>query len=252
LPGRLERAARLIEWPVVVLALLVVPALLLETRAESPALRTTAIVANWVIWVTFCVDFAIRWALARRLSFLRTAWFDALLIVISPPVVPDFLQSARSLRALRALRLIRSVAVASMGLKLARRLFGRNKFQYVALLAVALVFLGALAVFSVEQGTNPSIQGYGDALWWAAVTTTTVGYGDVAPVTLEGRVIAVGLMIVGIGVIGVFTATVASLFFEQEQESDLARLHRKLDELHEKVDALSRQSSLNDRDRRDT
>jgi hypothetical protein len=71
-------------------------------------------------------------------------------------------------------------------------------------------------------------------------------------VTLEGRVIAVGLMIVGIGVIGVFTATVASLFFEQEQESDLARLHRKLDELHEKVDALSRQSSLNDRDRRDT
>ena len=241
-PDRLERAAHLIEWPVVILALLVVPALLLESRAESPMLRTTAVVANWTIWTAFCVDFAIRWAAARRLSFLRQAWFDALLIIISPPVVPDFLQGARSLRALRALRLIRSLAVASMGLKLARRLFGRNKFQYVALLAVALVFLGALAVFSVEAGVNPTITGYGDALWWAAVTTTTVGYGDVAPVTLEGRIIAVGLMLVGIGVIGVFTATVASLFFEQGQESETAVLHRRLDELHQKVDELLRRS----------
>jgi voltage-gated potassium channel len=240
---RLARAAQVIEWPLVVLALLVVPALLLESRAQSPVLRTTAVIANWAIWTAFCVDFGIRWAAAGRLSYLRDAWFDAVLIVVSPPVVPDFLQGTRSLRALRALRLIRSLAVASMGLKLARRLFGRNKFQYVALLAVALVFLGALAVFTVEVQVNPAIAGYGDALWWAAVTTTTVGYGDVAPVTLEGRIVAVGLMIVGIGVIGVFTATVASFFFEQEQESDTALLHRRLDDLDRKVNELLRRSS---------
>jgi voltage-gated potassium channel len=64
---------------------------------------------------------------------------------------------------------------------------------------------------------------------WAVVTETTVGYGDVSPVTLEGRLIAVVLMLTGIGVIGVFTATVASLFFEQEKESELASVVARLD-----------------------
>jgi voltage-gated potassium channel len=216
-----------------------VPVLLMESRADSPALRATALVANWTIWAVFCLDFGIRWAAARRLSFLRDAWFHALLIVVSPPVAPEFLQGARMLRALRSLQLLRSMAIATMGLVLARRLFGRRKFQYVALLALALVFLGALAVFSLEH-ENPAIGGYGDALWWAAVTTTTVGYGDIAPVTPEGRLVAVGLMVVGIGVIGVFTATVASFFFEQDQESEVAELRERLDEVNRKLDELLR------------
>jgi voltage-gated potassium channel Kch len=105
--------------------------------------------------------------------------------------------------------------VAGIGLRLARRLFGRRKFHYIALVAIAVVLLGALGVFLVERGSNRSIGSFGDALWWAVVTATTVGYGDVSPVTLEGRLIAVVLMLTGIGVIGVFTATVAALFFEQ-------------------------------------
>lgn len=75
--------------------------------------------------------------------------------------------------------------------------------------------------------------------WWAVVTATTVGYGDVSPVTLEGRLIAVVLMLTGIGVIGVFTATVASLFFEQDR-SELAEVHRRLDAIEGKLDAILR------------
>jgi voltage-gated potassium channel len=67
----------------------------------------------------------------------------------------------------------------------------------------------------------------GDALWWAVVTATTIGYGDLSPVTVEGRLIAVVLMLTGIGVIGVFTATVASFFFEQER-SEVADLALRL------------------------
>jgi voltage-gated potassium channel len=73
---------------------------------------------------------------------------------------------------------------------------------------------------------------------WAIVTATTVGYGDISPVTTEGRVIAVGLMLLGIGVIGAFTATVASFFVTQEEdtgrddvEARLARLEAKIDQL---------------------
>lgn len=237
--GRLHRAAGLLEWPLVVLALLVIPALVVETRAESAQLRAGAVVANWIIWCGFAVDFAIRWAAARRWSYLREAWFDFALLVVTPPFgVPAYLQGARSLRALRALRLLRTVAVAGMGIRLARRLFGRRKFHYVAALALVVIGIGAVGVYTVEGGLNPSVGSLGDALWWAMVTATTVGYGDVSPVTVEGRLIAVALMLVGIGVIGVFTATVAGYFVHEEESSAdrdvqarLAAIEAKLDEL---------------------
>src|SRR5258706_10881961 len=96
---------------------------------------------------------------------------------------------------------------------------------------VVIVGLGAMGILAVERGQNNSIQSVGDALWWAVVTTTTVGYGDVSPVTGEGRLIAVALMVVGIGFIGVFTATITSFFLEpsriiEEQTTIEARLTR--------------------------
>ncbi len=72
---------------------------------------------------------------------------------------------------------------------------------------------------SFENGARGStIHNYGDALWWAIVTVTTVGYGDKYPVTAGGRGVAVVLMLVGIGLIGVLTATVASYFVEEKAD----------------------------------
>jgi voltage-gated potassium channel len=79
-----------------------------------------------------------------------------------------------------------------------------------------LVFLAALAVLDAEsRNAGANITTYGDALWWAAVTTTTVGYGDYYPVTTEGRLVAVGLMIVGIGLIGTATGLVVTMLTER-------------------------------------
>jgi voltage-gated potassium channel Kch len=75
---------------------------------------------------------------------------------------------------------------------------------------------------------------------WAIVTTTTVGYGDVSPVTGEGRLIAVALMLVGISFIGVFTAAVTSYFFDQGRSVDVEALKRKLDQIDAKLDTLLR------------
>ena len=102
-----------------------------------------------------------------------------------------------------------------------------------------MVVLGAVGVFELERGENKAIGTFGDALWWAVVTITTVGYGDVSPVTPEGRFIADLLMITGIGVIGIFTATVASFFFEEaRQESELARVEARLATIEQKLDQL--------------
>jgi voltage-gated potassium channel len=103
--------------------------------------------------------------------------------------------------------------------------------------------MGALGVFIFESESNRAIGSFGDALWWAVVTATTVGYGDVSPVTLEGRLIAVVLMLTGIGVIGVFTATVASAFFEEEKDSQLADLAARLESIEHKLNELLAKST---------
>jgi voltage-gated potassium channel len=236
---RLDRLARRLEWPMAILALLVVPALVMEERAVAPEVRTTGEILNWIIWIAFCGEFLVRWAADGKASFVRRAWFDLLLILVTPPfAVPDAMQGIRSLRVLRVLRLLRAVGVAVMALRLGQRHFGKQKFHYVALIAIGTVILGAVGVYVVEIGENRNIGGFGDALWWAATTVTTVGYGDVTPITVEGRLIAVTLMVVGIGVIGVFTATVASFFFEREQESDIAQLAARLESIERKLDRL--------------
>jgi voltage-gated potassium channel len=236
-----ERIVQFTQWPIFIMAVLVVPILVLEDRATDPQVRYLAHVANWIIWLAFCADFGIRWMVRGTSRHFREAWFDLALILVSPPfLVPDYLQGVRGLRAIRALRmlrLLRAGAVAGIALRVSRKLFGKRKFHYTALVAIAVVILGAFGVLLAEGGENRSITSFGDALWWAIVTATTVGYGDVSPVTLEGRVIAVFLMLTGIGVIGIFTATVASYFFEQEKEEPdevtarLAAIEAKLDRL---------------------
>lgn len=236
------RTAGVLEWPLALLSILVIPAIVME-RAESPPLRTTGLILNWVIWLAFVGEFIVGWRSDRRPDYPRRAWFDLLLILIAPPFgVPDSMQGIRSLRVLRLLRLLRAFGLVAMSLRLAKRHFGRRQFHYVALVGVATVVLGAVGIFLVERGENKAIAGLGDALWWAIVTATTVGYGDVSPVTLEGRLIAVALMLTGIGIIGVFTATVASMFLEQDQKSETAEIAERLDGLERKLDELLRRS----------
>lgn len=224
-----------------------IPALILEERATSESLRAAAAIVNWAVWVGFCADFLLQWSADPQWLRRRRAWFDLVLIVITPPFfVPDALQGARSLRALRVLRLLRAVGMLGIGLQAAQRAFGPRKFHLVLLFTAATLLVGAAGVFVFEAGENESITSFGDAVWWAIVTGTTVGYGDVSPVTTEGRIIAVLLMLTGIGFIGVFTATVASFFIEKEAEDSSADLAARLAAVEQKLDLLLRDRGLAD------
>jgi voltage-gated potassium channel len=109
-------------------------------------------------------------------------------------------------------------------------------------MTIVIVSLGAIGIFAVEREQNANIKSLADALWWAVVTTTTVGYGDVSPVTGEGRLIAVGLMVVGIGFIGIFTATITSFFLQPAQTSEeLETLEDRLKRIEGKIDILMRE-----------
>jgi voltage-gated potassium channel len=87
---------------------------------------------------------------------------------------------------------------------------------YVAGTAVMAVGLGALAVLDAEEGApEANIKTLGDALWWSSTTVTTVGYGDLYPVTTQGRLIAVALIVVGVALVGAITASVAAWMVAQ-------------------------------------
>lgn len=238
---RFEAFEKRTDLPLAFLALLVVPALLLEERSTSGWLHQVASGVNWFVWLAFCAEYLGKLMLApSRAAYVRAAWFDILIIVLSPPfLVPEAMQGVRAVRMLRLLRLVRAMAVAAIGLREAGQALRHRKFHFVALATVAVICVGALGIFVAERGRNPNILTVGDALWWSVVTATTVGYGDVSPTTGEGRLIAVGLMIVGIGFIGAFTATITSYFLdtstlvepENSVEARLVRIEEKLDRL---------------------
>ena len=234
-----QRVTEKLEWPMAVLALAVIPALLLDD-SSIPRVHLIANTINWIVWLAFCGEFGLRLGAAPdRPRFLRHAWLDLAIIVVSPPFgVPEALQGLRAVRAFRLLRLVRALAFLSIGLKRSRRALHHRKFHYVLVVTVGVILLGASGLYVIERGQNESLTSFGDALWWAISTVATVGYGEIYPHTVEGRLIAVLLMLTGIGVISVFTATIASLFMIEEDEDEFNGLHKRFDEMQAKLDRL--------------
>ena len=143
------------------------------------------------------------------------------------------------LRPLRLLRLIPLLSVLNRRAQTGLR--GRVAI-YVAGGASLLAFVAAIAVLDVERSSpDANISDFGDAIWWAVTTMTTVGYGDHYPVTSIGRVVAFGLMLGGIALLGTVTATLASWLVEtvaaeKERAEDL---HATVQRLEAKVELLA-------------
>jgi voltage-gated potassium channel len=216
---RVARWERRAEVPLLLLALAFLvayawPILDPSTSRDARALFNSAATA---VWVAFAVDFIIRIAIAeRRARYIRSRWYDVILVSV------PLLRPLRLLRLIALLRLLNRSAVGGLA--------GRA-VTYVTGFAVLAVALSSLAILDAERrATDANITTFGDALWWSATTVTTVGYGDRFPVTSEGRLIAVALMVVGISLIGVITASVAAWFVSRVAASETAEVEKDMDE----------------------
>ncbi|PNI10422.1 voltage-gated potassium channel [Arthrobacter sp. AFG7.2] len=240
-----QRYRDLADWPLTVTALIFLAAYAWQVigRFEgSAALPLEAVM--WATWGIFAVDYLANLWLADN----RASWFVRNLHELVIVVLPFF----RPLRLLRLVTLL-SVLHRTLGDTLRGRVV-----TYVAGSAAMLVFVGALAVLDVEQSSpEAKIITFGDALWWAMTTITTVGYGDMYPVTPIGRMVAAALMMSGIAVLGVVTASIASWLVQRVEDTaeavseaeepvraEVAELTAEIASLRREIAALQQQRTL--------
>lgn len=194
---------RWVDWPLTGLAVafLVAYAWQVLDTAAGPATATALEIVLTGVWVVFGVDYLIRIGLARRKwRFIGTHLLD-LAILLLP-----------MLRQLRALRVVTVISILNRQL---RDDFRGRVAVYVGGTVALVGFSASLAVLDAERNApDASITDFGEAVWWTITTISTVGYGDRYPVTFEGRLVAATLMVTGIALLGVVTASIASWFVE--------------------------------------
>lgn len=233
----LDRWERRTGWPLTVAALAFLVAYAWPIlQPDMPASRAHAFgVFGVIVWALFVIDYLTRVVLAHdRLHFVRRHVFDV--VVIALPML-------RPLRALRVLTVLGFLNRQSSSA------FRGRVITYVIGATTLVVFIASLAQLDAERhGSNANIKTYGDALWWATSTITTVGYGERYPTTPGGRLVGFGLMLAGIALLGVITASFATWFLERVQQLTSAETKTKvtlehvLDELHELRDEVRRLS----------
>ena len=197
---------RYTEWPLVLAALLflatyAIPIIWPHLDFRILEFDTRIFI---IIWAVFLFDYLMRFSLANhKLAFFRHNLIDFFSVIL--PVI-------------RPLRILRVLAVLATFNRIGFGTIRRQVMAYTAGLVTLITFISALAVTNAERGAAGSnINSFGDGLWWAFVTLSTVGYGDMSPVTVTGRAIGVALMISGVLLLGVIAATLASWLVQHSQ-----------------------------------
>ena len=206
---------------VVVACLLTMPVIFYQWQGSSSGLL---VAADWCIWTIFVVEYGVLLILAPdRRRYIAGNWVNAGIIALSFPLLPAVMGFVRLVRLIRILRLF---LVVAKGLRTMKLIVSQRSFVYVLSVTAVLVMVAAQLLHMLE----PSPGGFSDGLWWAVVTTTTVGYGDITPKTAAGRLVAVMLMLAGTALIATVAASVSAYFVgaerTEEYEDIKARLKR--------------------------
>ncbi len=203
----MQRYDRLARLPIILAALL--PLILVPSEGHW-----IDELVDVVSWLVFLFDFIVHRRRLVRYVGTRLGKFDLAVVVLTAPWFLIAGAHAGSIVViLRLARLVRLI-IASHG---AKRLLAR--LGSVGILAASVVFVGAAVAYYAEHPTNPEFKTYRDSVWWAIVTLTTVGYGDIVPETATGRWVAVMIMITGVGVLGLLAGSLAS-FFRPEADDE--------------------------------
>lgn len=173
---------------------------------------------DFTIWVIFIVDYSIRLHRARnKKKFIKKNIIDLVSIIPFNTIFRVFrtlniIKIGKVARVGEVAKVLRILTISGRVKRNFDEFIKTNNFNYTLSIAIIIVFVGSIIMSIVEKIT------LGDAIWWSIVTVTTVGYGDISPITPMGRLVASILMIVGIGFISSLTSTLSTYFIKKEEK----------------------------------
>lgn len=223
------RVVHRLEGVMLVLALLSIPVILLEETSDASWANTLGLIGDWIIWIGFTLELAFVAAVApRKRAAVRAHWLDLLIVALTFPLAPTLLAAFRLARLFRIVRLLRLFALGARAITTEKMLTSRQGFRFLSIITGLLVIVSGITVTVADRESFGSVW---LGLWWALTTVTTVGYGDIVPHTVAGRLLGAVLMILGIGFLSLLTATIASVFVKNDTADEPAATGTRQDEI---------------------
>jgi voltage-gated potassium channel len=225
-----DEIERVTKYPLALLGIAwLVIAIVVLTKDLNGSASTALVASLFVLWAIVLAEYVVRLVVTPdRRGYLKRRWVEPATVVLPP------------LQGWHLVGMERVSLLVYEGELRAETVLKHHSLFRVLIAAAGTLFLGAWLVLLFEENAKGSnIHSYPDALWWAIVTVTTVGYGDRFPVSAGGRAVAVVLMLVGIGLIGVLTATVASVFVKEHTDANKAVFKKGHEELGQQLSVIS-------------
>ncbi len=208
-PGARRWAQRL-EWPMLFLALwMLITWYLSLTKEINPRLHH---LSDIIIWLFFLAETVLLTLLAdRKLRYLRTNWMNLVILVLGLPILWG---DSSMISILRMLRIILILSLLMPMGSTVRAILARNNLGTTLLVSAVFVGLSGTLISIID----PAIDTPWNGIWWALVTITTVGYGDIVPISPAGKLVGAFLILLGVGLFSLLTASFSVYFLSREEE----------------------------------
>lgn len=236
-----DRIKQILEAIIIILIITDLFLLILISFINIPP-QTVSLIINFDLFV--CIVLFFEFVLKMRgeekkLRYIRKNWIDIIAMI---PV--DFLMLLSAdymgfIRFIRLIRIFRVLVLLKKGQKNILEFLKKTKVIHGAVIFLFILAAGTVSFFLLENGANDDVDSYDDALWYVIVTITTVGYGDISPESVGGRMTGAIIMIAGVFLMSLLTASLASIMIERESkdESDknLKEMKDKMDDMRQEM-----------------
>ncbi len=222
-----------LHWVMIVVALMSIPALYLEELSTARPARILGAAVEVFILVAFTAELV--WMLRltqQRVAYLMRNWLDVLIIVFTLAGLAGFGTEWVTLIRLTRLAVVAMLLVRAMAAS--RRLFRKGGLPYLLVFAFVVVLLSGFGFYWLE----PTVNSYGEGLWLAIVTGTTIGYGDFVPTTTAARTFAVFIVVLGVATMSMVTASIAALMVGEDESRMRHEMHEDIRQMRQEIAQL--------------
>lgn len=212
----------------------------IQAYLESTGGISVSPIFEWMIWCLFLAEtFFITRVVNNKTRYLKQNWLNLFIIIFG---FPGFWSQTPIPSILRILRLFFVIALLGRFITIADDVFKKNHLGVTLLFGLLFVFISGAALY----GIDPAIKSLDDGFWWALVTVTTVGYGDITPTSGYGRILASLLIILGVVLFSLLTANISAFLIGKNKQKESNTLINKIDQLQDKIDRIERKLDKKD------